>query len=179
MTRSLADLEAAFLAEADLQVDTEMIRANVERGVGTRRRRRLAAAGGGLAVVAALVAVSVAVAIPGGQVSPTESGVDRVPLADQCTITTLPLPAALSGLDENIVGNLMVDGMDSTGRYIVASYDGAPDNVVLIVRWDNGIPTLLPIDGTGLVAHGINARAPWWAVTVASLATRGATPKAG
>ncbi len=157
MTRRLADLEAAFLAEAEREVDIEMIRSNVERGAATRRRRRSIAAGGGLAMLAALVAVSIAVAT-GDQVPPTDGGVDRVPLADQCTITALPLPAGLSGLDENIAGNLMVDGMDSTGRFIVASYDGAPDNVVLIVKWDNGTPTLLSIDDAGLVAHGINAQ---------------------
>ena len=158
MTRSLAELKAALLAEADLELDTELIRTNVERGAATRRRRRSVAAGGGLATLAAVVAVSIAVGIPGDQVPPTENGVDRIPLADQCTITALPLTAALSGLDQNIVDNLMVDGIDSTGRFVVASYDGAPDNVVLIVRWDNGIPTLLSIDDAGLVAHGINAQ---------------------
>jgi hypothetical protein len=152
MTRTLADLEAALVAEAALEVNTEKMRSSIEHGATARRRRRSIAMGAGLAAV---VALSVVVATrPGPETPPAGSE----PLATDCTITVLPLPAALSGLDENIVGNLIVDGMDPTGRFVLASYDRSTDDVVLVVRWDHGVPSLLPLNGASLVAHGVNAQ---------------------
>ena len=156
MTRTVAELETALLAEGDFEVDIDATWTAVERGAAVRRRRRAVREGVGVAALVVLVAVPIAIIAIRGGVTPTDVG--QAPLAEQCTITTLPLPAVLSGLDENVVANLMVDGMDSTGRFIVASYDGAPDDVVVIVRWDNGIPAVLPINEAGLVAHGINAQ---------------------
>jgi hypothetical protein len=147
VTRTESELADIIAAVAEVVVDTDTFVTTIKRRARRRHQRHLAVAGVGTVAVATAVAVPVTLGLgprasgpPGSEASPPQA------LSGICTAELIADP-----LNVEPGSQVQLFAMDPSGRYVVGSYGSpvdAPSNRMgVAVRWDNGVGTVLPVEG--------------------------------
>jgi hypothetical protein len=152
MNRTTSDLEGMLVERVPGDVDADVLLRRMHQRAESRRRRRWA--GASIAVAVLTVGATVpALLLRGG-------GAQQAAFAGSCTVAPLVLPPGLDlpeptqfASPDGTVTSSFVPAVfqsvlvDPTGRFIVAGI-GAQSGPGYVVVWDNGTPTVYPVEAT-------------------------------